>query len=78
VPKTIVSNIGSQITAHFWEHLQKGLGTDLVCSTSGQTERVNQVLEDMLRACVLSSEDSWELWLPLVEFSYNNNYQESI
>ena len=46
--------------------------------TSGQTERLNQVLEDMLRACVLSSKGSWESWLPLAEFSYNNSYQESI
>jgi len=36
------------------------------------------VLEDMLRACVLSSKGSWESWLPLAEFSYNNSYQESI
>jgi hypothetical protein len=32
----------------------------------------------MLRACVLSSRGSWELWLPLAEFAYNNSYQESI
>ena len=36
------------------------------------------MLEDMLRACVLSSKGSWESWLPLAEFSYNNSYQESI
>jgi hypothetical protein len=46
--------------------------------TSGQTERVNQILEDMLRECVISSKGSWEKWLPLAEFSYNNSYQESI
>ena len=60
------------------------LGTNLVRSfayhpqTSGQTKCVNQVLEDMLRACVISSKGSWEKWLPLAEFSYNNSYQESI
>ena len=32
----------------------------------------------MLRACVISSKVSWEKWLPLAEFSYNNSYQESI
>ena len=32
----------------------------------------------MLRACVISSKGSWERWLPLAEFSYNNIYQESI
>jgi hypothetical protein len=32
----------------------------------------------MLRACLISCKGSWEDWLPLAEFSYNNNYQESI
>jgi hypothetical protein len=46
--------------------------------TSGQTERVNQILEDMLRACVLEFPQKWDDCLPLAEFSYNNSYQESI
>ena len=84
VPRTIVSDRGPQFTAHFLEHLHKMLGTNLVRSsayhpqTSRQTERVNQILEDMLRACVISSKGSWDKWLPLAEFSYNNSYQESI
>ena len=75
-----MSDYGSQFTAHFWEHLHKGLGTSLVRSTAyhpqtdGQTERVNAVLEDMHRACVLSSRGSWESWLPLAEFAYNKSY----
>jgi hypothetical protein len=66
VPCTIVSNQGLQFTAHFWEHLHHLLGTKLVRSsayhpqTSGQTKRVNQILEDMLQACVISSKGSWE------------------
>jgi hypothetical protein len=32
----------------------------------------------MLRACVISSKGSWEKWLPLAKFLYNNSYQESI
>ena len=39
---------------------------------------MNQILEDMLRAYVISSKGSWEKWLPLAEFSYNNSYQASI
>ena len=84
VPRTIISDWGPQFIARFWEHLHKALGTKLIRSsayhlqTSGQTERVNQILEDMLRACVVSSKGSWEKWLPLMEFSYNNSYQESI
>jgi hypothetical protein len=59
VPKTIVSDHGPKFVSKFWEELHKALGTKLLHSsayhpqTSGQTERVNQILEDMLRACVL-------------------------
>jgi hypothetical protein len=46
--------------------------------TNGQTERVNQILEDMLRACALKDKKSWDKSLPYAEFSYNNSYQESL
>jgi hypothetical protein len=46
--------------------------------TDGQMERVNQILEDMLRACVLNYLDRWDKCLPLTEFFYNNNYQEHL
>jgi hypothetical protein len=46
--------------------------------TDGQTERVNQILEDMLRACVLHYGKNWDKCLSLVEFSYNNSYQSSL
>jgi hypothetical protein len=84
VPKTIVSDRGPQFISKFWEELHKSLGTKLLHSsayhpqTSGQTERVNQILEDMLRACVLEFPQKWDDFLPLAEFSYNNSYQESI
>ena len=39
---------------------------------------MTQILEDMLRACVISPKGSWKKWLPLAEFSYNNSYQDSI
>jgi hypothetical protein len=59
IPKTIVSDREPQFVFKFWEVLHKAMGTKLLHSsayhplTSGQTERVNQILEDMLRACVL-------------------------
>jgi transposase InsO family protein len=83
VPKTIVSDRGPQFVSKFWEELHKALDTKLLHSsayhpqTSGQTKRVNQILEDMLRACVLEFPQKWDDCLPL-EFSYNNSYQESI
>jgi hypothetical protein len=39
---------------------------------------VNQILEDMLRACVLNYPDKWDKCLSLAEFSYNNSYQENL
>jgi hypothetical protein len=44
----------------------------------GQMEQVNQIIKDMLRACVLTDDPKWGKHLPLAEFSYNNSYQESI
>ena len=46
--------------------------------TDGQTERVDQILEDMLRACALDYGSSWDGNLPYAEFSYNNSYQASL
>jgi transposase InsO family protein len=84
VPKTIISDRGAQFVARFWEQLQDALGTKLIRSstyhpqTDGQTERVNQILEDMLRACVLQYDKNWDKCLLLAEFSYNNSYQTSL
>jgi hypothetical protein len=46
--------------------------------TGGQTERTNQILEDMLRAYDLKYGKSWDKSLPYVEFLYNNSYQASL
>ena len=59
VPSCIVSDRGSVFTSRFWKSLQSALGTRLDYSsafhpqTDGQTEQMNQVLEDMLRACIV-------------------------
>ena len=72
VPLLIISDRGSLFVSKFWQSFQEALGTRLNFSTAyhpqtdGQTERVNQVLEDMLRACVISFGKSWEKYLPLV------------
>jgi hypothetical protein len=46
--------------------------------TDGQTERTNQILEDMLRACALQDKIDWDKRLSYAKFSYNNNYQTSL
>ena len=84
VPVSIVSDRDPRFTAHFWKSFQKAMGTLLTMSTSfhpqtnGQLERIIQVLEDMLLACVLGHKGSWEEHFPLVEFVYNKSYQASI
>ena len=66
VPISIVSERGTQFTSRFWRSFQEALGTQLRFSTAfhpqtdGQSERTIQVLEDMLRACVLEFEGSWD------------------
>ncbi|XP_038882194.1 uncharacterized protein LOC120073415 [Benincasa hispida] len=46
--------------------------------TDGQTERLNQILEDMLHVCAIEFSESWDAHLHLMEFAYDNNYQSSI
>jgi hypothetical protein len=84
LPRTIVSDRGAQFITKFWEQLQESLGTKLIRSsayhhqTDGQTERVNQILEDMLRACAIDYGKNWDKCFSLVEFAYNNIYQSSL
>ncbi|GKE43985.1 putative reverse transcriptase domain-containing protein [Tanacetum coccineum] len=64
--------------------MQEALGTRLDMSTAyhpqtdGQSERTIQTLEDILRACVLDFVGSWDVHLPLVEFSYKISYHFSV
>ncbi|GJQ98488.1 putative reverse transcriptase domain-containing protein [Tanacetum coccineum] len=84
VPVFIISDRDSRFTSQFWQTLQKALGPRLDMSTTchpqidGQSECTIQTLEDMLRACVIEIEGSWDTHLPLVECSYNNTYHLSI
>ncbi|GJZ18701.1 putative reverse transcriptase domain-containing protein [Tanacetum coccineum] len=84
VPISIISDRDSHFTSRFWQSMQSALGTQLDISTTynpqtnGQSERTIQTLEDMLRACVIDFGKGWERHIPLVEFSYNNNYHASI
>jgi transposase InsO family protein len=84
VPKKIMSDRGTQFTSMFWERLHEILDTQLCFSfayhpqTNGQTKRVNQILEDMLRACALQYRRSWDKSMSYAEFSYNNSYHERL
>ena len=84
IPLSIVSDRDPLFTSRFWKELQSALGTRLNFSTTfhpqtdGQSERVIQVLEDMLRGCVLYFLRSWDRYISLMEFAYNNSYQSGI
>jgi transposase InsO family protein len=84
LPKKIISDRDSRFTSRFWTSLQSALGTELNLSTTyhletdGKTERVNKVMEDMLRMYVMDNQPHWEKYLPLVEFAYNENFHSSI
>jgi hypothetical protein len=84
MPKEIVFDRDMKFISNFWKSLMVGLGTKLLFNiayhpqTDGQTERVNQILEYMLRMHVMHQPKKWEDYLPLVEFAYNNGYQESL
>ena len=84
VPKSIVSDRDAWFTSKFWKSVQRAMGTSLNFSTAfhpqtdGQSERTIQILKDMLRACVLDFKGTWNRYLSLIEFSYNNSYQATI
>ncbi|GJR11207.1 putative reverse transcriptase domain-containing protein [Tanacetum coccineum] len=84
VPISIILDRDSRFTSRFWQSMQEALRTRLDMSTAyhpqtdGQSEHTIQTLEYMLRACVLDFRGSWDVHLPLVEFSYNNSYHSSV
>ncbi|KAE9171559.1 hypothetical protein PF004_g27521 [Phytophthora fragariae] len=77
LPESIVSDRAPRFTSAFWSSLFQLLGTKLSMSTAahpetdGQTERVNRVLEHVLRSYATSFA-SWSSFLPLAEFALNN------
>ena len=83
LPRTIISDRGSQFIAKFWRALCKALKIEALISTpchletDGQTERVNAILEQYLRAYVNYLQDDWEAWLHLAEFATNNHASET-
>ena len=84
IPISIISDRDPRFTSRFWGKLQEALGTRSNFSiafhpqTDGQSKRVIEVLEDMLKSCVIDYEGSWDRHIPLVEFVYNNSFQSSI
>ena len=83
LPRKVISDRGPQFVALFMKELFRLLGIEAASSTAyhpqtdGQTERVNQELEQFLWLFVSERQDDWHALLPLAEFSYNNHVHAS-
>ncbi|POM67328.1 LOW QUALITY PROTEIN: Hypothetical protein PHPALM_16700 [Phytophthora palmivora] len=84
LPREILSDRDSKFTSAVWTNLCEMLGTQQKLTTAfrqqanGVTERINQTIENYLRAFTNSNSDDWDQLLSLAEFAYNARYQASI
>ncbi|KAJ9517295.1 hypothetical protein QJQ45_009191 [Haematococcus lacustris] len=83
MPRDVISDRGPQFKNHFWAEVAKLLRVQVNLSsayhpqTDGQTERMDRVVEEMLRHYIRPDQKDWAEHLPLVEFAINNARQES-
>jgi hypothetical protein len=83
LPRCVLSDRGSQFIAEFTRELYRLLGIELATSTAyhpqtdGQTERVNQEMEQYVRIFANERQDDWDELLPMGEFAYNNHVHSS-
>jgi hypothetical protein len=84
LPEQLVHDRAPIWTSHFWQAFEKLIGTTSAMTsgyrpqTNGNTERVNRIMEDMLRHYIDASQTNWAMLLPLVEFAINDSWHESI
>ncbi|CAI7932029.1 unnamed protein product [Closterium sp. NIES-54] len=73
IPTTLISDRDPKFTSKFWKELMSIMGTCLAMSsayhpqTDGQTERLNQIVEQLLRAACKDDINKWDLLLPVLE-----------
>ena len=84
LPARIISDRDAKFTSKFWQALFQSVETQLNLNSvyhpkiDGQTEQVNQVIEDMLRSYCNQQPRQWLKFLPLVEFAYNSSFHKSL
>ena len=84
LPKSIISDQGTQFVAKFWKSICESWGVTLKLltayhpKTDAQTDRLNAVIEQYLRAHVNYLQDNWAKWLHLAEFAANNHASETV
>ncbi|KAJ9531018.1 hypothetical protein QJQ45_000983 [Haematococcus lacustris] len=82
--RVTISDRGATFNNQFWIEVRKLIGVDPAFSTAyhpqsdGQTERTNQIVEEMLRHYILPTQEDWPRHLAFAEFAINNSWQESI
>ncbi|MCO5588633.1 hypothetical protein L7F22_042590 [Adiantum nelumboides] len=83
MPQSIVSDRNPRMTSLFWKALFENMGTTLKFSSSfhpqtdGQSEEANSTILDLLKCYVSEHKATWEHYLPLVEYAYNNTVHTS-
>ena len=83
MPEGVISDRDKLLTSKFWQSLMKQLGSQSKMSTAyhpetnGQTERMNQTLEQYLRFYLSYSQDDWVELLPLAQFAVNSAPSET-
>ena len=83
LPEEIISDRDKLFTSNFWTALTRQLGLSHKLSTAyhpqtdGQTERMNQVLEQYLRGYVDYRQTNWVSLLPLAQLAYNTSVNET-
>ncbi|MCO5548616.1 hypothetical protein L7F22_002076 [Adiantum nelumboides] len=83
MPQSIVSDRDPRMTSLFWKALFENMGTTLKFSSSfhpqtdGQSEEANSTVLDLLKCYVSEHKATWEHYLPLVEYAYNNTVHTS-
>ena len=84
MPKSIITDRGSLFMSHFWKMFTSLLGTKTKLSTvyypqtDGQTERLNQTLEQYLRCYINYKQDNWVTLFPMTQFAYNSGKNATI
>ena len=83
-PESLVTDRDPKFMSNFWASLMERLRMTHLASTAfhpqtdGNTERVNRVMEDMLRHSVRADQTDWDSWLPMIEFAINDSWHSSI
>jgi len=78
-PHSIVTDRDSCITSDFWKEvceiqiIKRRMSTAYHPQMDGQSEALNHIVEDYLRAYTAEDPTTWARLLPLAQFAYNNS-----